>query len=340
LKNDSNKEKSKGKIFLYGETHGVERIFARLLEIWNEYYHNQNMQHLFIEFPYFTAEYFNIWMKSDNDDILDEFYNDWADAFENISLYTEFYRTIKSKFPETIFHGIDVGYAHWSTGERFLQYLKDNDMQGTERYLMTLEAIEQGKLNEQNNFNFEYRETKMTENFIREFDRLGDQNVMGIFGNDHAAFGNMGSEGHRDVQSMAKRLKKRYGRSVNTTDLTIVTWLINPIRTEIISINEADYEASYFGTDFTALRDIVSLSYWRLENAYEDFKDKKANGEILPIKQFPMMIEKKQVFFVDAELTNGTVDRLFYRSDMNIKEKIFGKLLKMPITTGFSLEQK
>ena len=58
--NDSNKEKSKGKIFLYGETHGVERIFARLLEIWNEYYHNQNMRHLFIEFPYFTAEYLNM----------------------------------------------------------------------------------------------------------------------------------------------------------------------------------------------------------------------------------------------------------------------------------------
>jgi len=46
-------------------------------ELWHEYYNNKNMRHLFVELPYYTAEFLNIWMKSDSDEILDELYNDW-----------------------------------------------------------------------------------------------------------------------------------------------------------------------------------------------------------------------------------------------------------------------
>ena len=330
-------EKQTSQIFLYGEGHGVERIMNKQLEIWHEYYHQQKMRHLFIEFPYFTAEYFNIWMQSDSDDILEELFNEWAGTLAHNPNVLAFFKAIKSKFPETIFHGVDVGHGFYSTGERFLQYLQDNNMQDTERHLLTLEAIKQGEI-WQKNRDDEFRENAMAENFIREFDKLGNQNVMGIFGSVHASFGNMGAEGYPDVKTLAERLKERYGRSVNTTDMTIVTWHINPIKTEIVSINGKDYVASYFGTDFTAFRDIVSMSYWRLENAYDDFKGKPANRDILPIKQYPMKIERKQVFFVDAELSDGAVNRSFYRSDMNIKEKINGKLFKMPITTGFNIE--
>ena len=48
---------SAGQIYLFGEEHGVEKILNKEVEIWNDYYHNQNMRHLFVELPYYTAEY-------------------------------------------------------------------------------------------------------------------------------------------------------------------------------------------------------------------------------------------------------------------------------------------
>ena len=57
---DARMKKSTGQIYLYGEVHSVPRIMDRQLEIWHEYYHNQNMRHIFIEDAYFTAEYLNI----------------------------------------------------------------------------------------------------------------------------------------------------------------------------------------------------------------------------------------------------------------------------------------
>ena len=67
-----------GNIYLFGEVHGVEAILNRELELWNDYYHNHNLRHLFIEYGYCNAEFLNLWMQSDSDDILDSLYRDWA----------------------------------------------------------------------------------------------------------------------------------------------------------------------------------------------------------------------------------------------------------------------
>ena len=331
-------EKSTGQIFLYGEVHSVEAIRNRQLEIWYEYYHNWNMRHMFIESGYFTAEFLNMWMQSDNDDILYELFDDWAGTLSHSPYTLMFYRTIKREFPETIFHGVDIGHQFWSIGERFLQYLRDNNMQGSERYLLTLEAIRQGEyfyrpLFEQDettmmDFDFGVRVTKMTENFIREFDRLGGQNVMGIFGAAHTSFGFMA--GFPDVPTLAERLRERFGDSLHTTDLSLLTFILYPIRVDTISVNGVDYEASYFGTDFTAFADVVSRSFWRLENAYDDFRGKPENGDWLPFDNYPMGIELNQVFIVDAMFTDGSTIRMFFRSD---SEYWNGR----PITTGFSV---
>jgi len=329
-------ERSTGQIFLYGEAHGVERIINRQLEIWYEYYHNQNMRHMFIEFGFFTAEFLNMWMQADNDDILYELFDDWAGTLAHSPYVLMFYRTIKREFPETIFHGVDVGHQYWSTGERFLQYLRDNNMQGTERYLLTLEAIEQGEKSQENFRRTQghgFRVTAMVENFIRAFDRLGDQNVMGIFGASHTRLGFYDYSVTRllDIPTLAERLRERYGDSLHTTDLIWLTLPTDPIRVDTISINNVDYEASYFGTDFTAFRDIVSRSFWRLENAYDDFSGKPTNGYWLPFDNYPMWVEMNQVFIVDVTFTDGTVLRVFYRSD---GEYWYG----IPITTGFSVD--
>jgi len=323
-------EKSTGQIFLYGEAHGVPRIMERQLEIWHEYYHNRNMRHMFIEFPFFTAELLNIWMQSDNDDILYEFFHNW-DGAGTLRYYVEFFRSIKREFPETIFHGINVTSGFCSQGRRFLQYLQDNNMHGTELYLLSLEAIKQGE-----HFcryrDLEFRVTKMAENFIRAFDRLGDQNVMGIFGAEHTRLGFYREyEMRRDIPTLAKSLRERYGDSLHTTDLSWLRLVTDPIRQDIITINGVNYEASYFGTDFNAFGNIVSRSFWRLENAYDDFSGNPSNGDFLPFDNYPMLIELNQVFFVDATLTDGSVLRLFFRSDGEY-------WLDMPLTTGFSVD--
>jgi len=340
---DARAKRSTGQIFLYGEIHGVPRIMNRKLEIWGEYYHNRNMRHLFIELPYFSAEFLNVWMQSGNDDMLFKIFGDWTDDWTDNppdSPAIMFFRTIKNEFPETIFHGVDVGHQYWSTGRLFLQYLRDNNLQGTERYLRTLEAIEQGE-RYYSDFDHEFRVTTMTENFIRAFDGLGGQNVMGVlFGVTHIAFGYMTTMGFPDTPTMAQRLRERYGDALHTTDLSLAPseglplFALEadpmPIRTDIITINDTDYEASYFGTHLTfATQYFVSLSFWRLENAYDDFSGKPATGDMLLAEHFPMVIEVNQVFIVAVTLADGSVARLFYRSD-GMRDWNGN-----PVTTGF-----
>ena len=40
--------KSTGRIYLYGELHGNEKILEKELELWKKYYHEENMRHLFV----------------------------------------------------------------------------------------------------------------------------------------------------------------------------------------------------------------------------------------------------------------------------------------------------
>jgi len=323
-----------GQIFLYGEAHGVERLMNRQLEIWGDYYHNHGMRHLFIEWTYFTAEFLNVWMRQDNDDILYELYNDWQGSGADEPIYLEFFRTIKRDFPETVFHGVDILQWQYPTGRRFLQHLEDNDMQGSDVYLLTLEALEQveeqgRRLAERGYVDSEFRVTKMAENFIRAFDELGGQSVMGIFGAAHTTLGFYEREA-TDIRTFAERLSERYGDSLHLTDLRL--WMSTvPIRVDVVSINGVDYEAAYFGTNFFEREDFVSLSFWRLENAYDDFRNKPTNGDWLPADNYPMPIETYQVFFLDVTMTDGSVLREFFRSDGE-------ELESRVITTGFSVD--
>ena len=55
--------------------------------------------------------------------------------------------------------------------------------------------------------------------------------------------------------------------------------------------------------------------FWRLENAYDDFKDRSKTGEVLPYSNYPMQIETGQVFVIDYTKKDGAVVRMYYRSD-------------------------
>lgn len=307
-------EKSNGQIYLYGERHGVKTILDKELELWDVYYNEDKMRHLFVESSYYGAEFLNIWMKSDNDQILEEIYEDLKGTQSYNPDVKDFYKKIKTNYPETIFHGTDLGHQYNTTGKRFLEYLENNNLEDTDDYVLSKEAIEQGKLF-YDKLDHGYRETKMTENFIREFDKLKSENIMGIYGGAHTDFKAM-DYNTNSVPSMANHLKKRYGDSIHIEDLSDLVDEIEPVSIDSITVNEKEYEASYFGIQSLAgFKDYDYREFWRLENSYEDFKDYKKNGDVLPYNNYPMKIEIGQVFVMDMTKKDGTVIRYFYRSD-------------------------
>jgi len=203
-----------GKIYLYGERHGVTQILDRELELWGVHYKKNNMRDLFVELPYYSAAYLNLWMRSDNDDILNALYADWAGTEIGVPQTKVFYQKIKSEYPDTVFHGTDVGHQYRTTGARYLKYLEDHGQKKSEQYSMVQRVIAQGKKYYQKS-DPAYRENMMSENFILEFDKLIDKDVMGIYGAAHtdAAAMNYISQ---TVPSMAGQLKSRYGAAVNS----------------------------------------------------------------------------------------------------------------------------
>ena len=50
------------KIRLYGEAHGLKEYYDIEFELWKECY-AEGYRALFIEVPYFTAEFLNLWMQ-------------------------------------------------------------------------------------------------------------------------------------------------------------------------------------------------------------------------------------------------------------------------------------
>lgn len=299
---------STGKIYLYGEFHDVEKILEKELELWQDYYNNQNMRHLFLELPYYTAEFLNIWMKSDSDEILNGINDDTVGTNMHGENFLNFYKTIKENCPETVFHGTDVGHQYSSTGKQYREYLEENGMEDSEEYKLTLKNIEQGKYFYKNNDDI-YRENKMVENFIREFDTLENMDIMGIYGALHTGIDELDFSGQ--IPCMANQLKKRYGENILSED-------INNLIKEIININGKEYTATFCGNyDLTVFKDYKSREFWRLEDAYEDCKDFPTNGNVLPYDNYPINIEVGQVFKVVYTKTDDSTEICYFRSDGN-----------------------
>jgi len=302
---------STGRIFLYGEQHGCGVTMSRQLEIWGYYYTQHGMRHLFIELGYFSAQLLNLWMQTDDDTILYELFEDWRGSAAHNPYKLAFYKTIKKDFPETIFHGTDVGHQSHSSGQRFLRYLRDNGLQDSESYYLAQENIAQFR-RFQREGSHAVRAYYKPQNFIREFDRLGNQDVMAIHGMAHVFFGDF--QGYSGVPTMATVLYERYGDALQTFDMTHYARMRDPYRVDIITINDIEFEASYFGNDGAIFRNIVGREFWRLENAYDYFQDSPLTGDVLPFDNFPMHVEVGQVFIMDIHFDDGTVHRQFYRA--------------------------
>lgn len=325
-------EQLSGKIYLYGEEHSVENILEKEFELWSLYYQKDGMRDLFIELPYYTAEYMNIWMKSDSDDILDLLYQDWIGTAMYSQEVLDFYKRIKSECPETIFHGTDVGHQYDTTGKRFLEYLKYIGQQPSELYRLSQQNIEQGQYYYQYSDNI-YRENTMVENFIREFESLNGADVMGIYGSAHTNIEAM-DYATNSVPCMANQLYKKYGNTLYTEDLTSFTLNNEAYRIDTIIIGEKEYTALYFGKiDLSEIfPDYQYREFWCLENAYDDFKDNSTTGNVLPYSNYPMEIETGQIFVIEYTKTDGSVVREYHRSNGNTWQGSF-------VTEEFLIEQ-
>ena len=94
-----------------------------------------------------------------------------------------------------------------------------------------------------------------------------------------------------------------------------------PIYTETMSIGGRKYNASYFGQWISPpFSPYVNRSFWRLENAYNDFKDNRFAGESLYERNYPMAIKAGQVYVIDYTLRSGGTDRKIMRNDGIIKD--------------------
>jgi len=125
------------KIWLIGEVHNIGWIYELEFTRWKELYNN-GYRHLFVEIAYYyQGEYLNLRVGSE-DDIIDT-------EGTAIQHFGHLLRKIKQECPLTVFHGTDVGHQYESDGEEFLEYLIENNLQDSEQYVLTLEAIEQGK---------------------------------------------------------------------------------------------------------------------------------------------------------------------------------------------------
>lgn len=302
-----------GEIYLYGEIHGEEKILEKELEIWSQFYHEQGMRHLFIEHAYYTAEFLNLWMASQDDEILDALYEDWSGTASHTPAVKTFYKDIKAECPETIFHGTDIGHQYHSTGQRFIEYLKKNDLEDSEVFALTEQAISQGKsyYEDKDHAN---RENLMVKNFLRASEGLTDENIMGIYGRSHTGFDAMDITG--SVPSMATQLKEIYGNQVHTESLLKLSKMTKAIRRDIITIQDKEYQGLYFGQeDLKGHKDYVYREFWRLMDAYDDFKDFEKTGDVLPFLNYPMVIDEGQVFRIDYTHTDGQITRKYYISE-------------------------
>lgn len=57
------------------------------------------------------------------------------------------------------------------------------------------------------------------------------------------------------------------------------------------------------------------MRHYILENAYNDFKSMSKTGDVLPYKNYPMLLEKGQVFVIDYTKMDNSIERKYYRSD-------------------------
>ncbi len=207
------------KIRLYGEAHGLKEYYDIEFELWKEYY-DEGYRALFVELPYFTAEFLNVWMQEDSDEIIDQIFEDIQGTQSGNEHYYEFFHKIKEQCPQTVLYGTDVGHQYDTTGPRYLEYLADKGLAESDQYRLAKECIDQGIAYRSDDFDHNgisaTREAYMTSNFIDAYARCGTDKIMGIYGSYHTDLGN--------PDLMTGRLRSHYGDVISSVRLSTLAF--------------------------------------------------------------------------------------------------------------------
>ena len=140
----------------------------------------------------------------------------------------------------------------------------------------------------------------MVENFRRSYQELEAvrrTDIMGIYGSTHI----VESEYRNSDFRMAKQLSENYGEHLHTKDLTQ-----EPERIDALEVNGKTYTASYFGEqDISMVKGYKIRKFWRLEDAYEDFKELPTPREILPADNYPDVgrLDRVEVLYLGRHST-------------------------------------
>lgn len=303
-----------GQIYLYGEVHAHETIQNMELERWEQYYKEDGMRHLFMETSYCHAQFLNLWMQSDNNEILDSLLKKMQGTY-GVLLRKEHFICQSKKTARKPFSTAPISVISTVQSDRNICIIWKKTARKIRKNISWGKNIQQGKTFEATGKS-SYRENCMAENFIEEYDRLiqseGPTDIMGIYGAAHTNPDIQNVTG--EVPSMASQIQSRYGESLHSKDLREE---LRPLRTERIELNGKEYQASYFGELSVISKEIRSMRFWRLEEAYDDVKACPTNGNVLPDSSFLIPIPTGQVYAIDFTQTNGQVIRKFFRTDGN-----------------------
>ena len=261
-------------IELYGEAHGVKEYYDLEFDIWNKLY-NEGCRKLFIELPYFGAEFLNIWMEESTDGTLTAFFSDIRGTAGDTPLFREFLQKIKANCPKTVFYGTDVGHAGDTMGARYLAYLESAGLASSENYKLSEENIRQWR---------EYREDEgaqtgispirehyMAENFKAAYERCGGGKIMGIYGGYHVDATN--------PNVMAGMLRAEYGERLAAVQLIN---LIDPR-------NAYDFGVSISGILFLLMRYIPNIVLFAKNKAAAAYL-KRENKLLFALESFGLFV--------------------------------------------------
>lgn len=321
-----------GRLYLYGESHANQTHLDQELAAWKDYYHNQGMRDLFLEVPFYTAEFMNLWMKAEGDAILTRLYEEWEGTAMDSQNTWDFYQTIKAECPETVFHGFDVGHQYSTTGARYIASLLLTGQIGSEDWDQAQAVINQGKTYYQTG-DEAYRENQMTANLIAAYEALPEgASVMVITGSAHSdLFKNDLYTG--TTPCMANQLRQKYGSALIARNLTAGFDYSRAGAEAVLSLGGKEYTAVCLADqDLRGQFPLYqSRTFWLIQDAYQDVKSLPISGEILPYDNYPADLETGQVFAVDYRKTDGTAERRYYRADGTLWE---GKPATAAFTAG------
>ena len=320
-----------GRIYLYGETHADPACLEQELAAWDRYYKELGMRDLFIEVPSYTAQFMNLWMKAEDDAILSRLFEDLEGTLMHDQKIWDFYKSIKEQYPETVFHGFDVGHQYNTTGARYLIGLALTGQMGSADWDEAQRVIEQGKQYYKTG-DGAYRENCMAENLARAFEALPmGASVMVITGSAHSNLYAM-DYNTGTVPCMAGQLRQQYGAALQARNLSAGVSYTRAGDIELVALGGVDYTAVCLGEqDLTGLAPgYRSRAFWLVEGAYEAARALPATGEVLPCSNYLNPVEEGQVYRVVYTLEDGSAQTRYYRADGATYEG-------SPATTSFAV---